>query len=55
MSDYCISVFVMVLTFADRPVAGVARLTGAAVASHHVEAQGVLIAVVEPAETLVML
>ena len=45
----------VVLTFADRPIAGVARLTGAAVASDHVEAQSVLIAVVEPAEALVVL
>ena len=44
-----------VLTFADCPVASVARLTGAAVASDHVKAQGVLIAVVEPAKAFVML
>lgn len=42
-------------TFADGPVARISRLAGAAVASDHVEAQGVLIAVVESAETLVML
>lgn len=45
----------VLLTFAHRPVASVARLTGAAVASDHVKAQGVFIAVVEPAEALVML
>lgn len=44
-----------VLTFADCPVASVARLTGAAVASDHVKAQGVLITVVEPTKALVML
>lgn len=44
-----------VLTFADCPVASVARLTGAAVASDHVKAQGILVAVVESAEALVML
>lgn len=45
----------LVLTFADRPVASVARLTGAAVASHHVKAQRVFITVVKAAEALVML
>lgn len=43
------------LTFADCPIASVARLTGATVASDHVKAQGVLITVVEPAEAFVML
>lgn len=43
------------LTFAHRPIAGVARLTGAAVASNHVETQSILVAVVESAEALVML
>lgn len=42
------------ITFADCPIARVAWLTGAAVASDHVEAQGILIAVVESAEALVM-
>lgn len=41
-------------TFADCPVPRVARLTRAAVASDHVEAQRILITVVEPAEALVM-
>lgn len=45
----------VLLTFADRPVARVARFARAAVASDHVKAQGVLVAVVEPGETLVML
>ena len=45
----------VVLTFADCSIASVARLTGAAVASNHVKAQGVLIAVVEPAEAFIML
>ncbi len=44
-----------VLTFADRPVASVSRLAGAAVASDHVKAQGIFITVMEPAEALVML
>lgn len=43
------------ITFADCSIASVARLTGAAVASNHVETQGVLVAVVESAEALVML
>lgn len=43
------------LTFADRSVARVTRLAGAAVAADHVEAQGVLVAVVLPAEALVVL
>lgn len=42
------------ITFADCPITRVAWLTGAAVASDHVEAQGILIAVVESAEALVM-
>lgn len=42
------------ITFADCPIARVAWLTGAAVASDHVEAQGILIAVVESAEALIM-
>lgn len=44
-----------VFTFADCPITSVARLTGAAVASHHVEAQRIFITVVEAAEALVML
>lgn len=43
------------LTFAERSVARVTRLAGAAVAPDHVEAQGVLVAVVLPAEALVVL
>lgn len=43
------------LTFADRSVACVTRLAGAAVTPDHVEAQGVLVAVVLPAEALIML
>lgn len=43
------------LTFADRSVARVTRLAGAAVAPDHVEAQGVIVAVVLPAEALVVL
>lgn len=43
------------LTFADRSVARVTRLAGATVAPDHVEAQRVLVAVVLPAEALVML
>lgn len=43
------------LTFADRSVARVTRLAGTAVAADHVEAQGVLVAVVLPAEALVVL
>lgn len=46
--------FIFLPTFAHCSVAGVARLAGAAVASDHVEAQGVLVAVVEPAEAFVM-
>lgn len=42
-------------TFAHGPIASVARLTGATVASDHVEAQGVLVTVVEPTEAFVML
>lgn len=45
----------VVLTFADCPIASVAWLTGAAVASNHVKAQGILITVVEPAEALIVL
>lgn len=43
------------LTFADRSVACVTGLAGAAVAPDHVEAQGVLVAVVLPAEALIVL
>lgn len=45
----------VVPTFAYCPIASVAGLTGAAVASNHVKAQGILIAVVEPAEALIVL
>lgn len=43
------------LTFAHRSVACVTGLAGAAVAPDHVEAQGILVAVVLPAEALVVL
>lgn len=46
---------ILSLTFADRSVARVTRFAGAAVAADHVEAQGVLVAVVLPAEALVVL
>lgn len=44
----------VVLTFADGPITSVAGFTRAAVASDHVEAQGILIAVVESTEAFVM-
>lgn len=43
-----------VLTFAHSPIPSVARLTGAAVAPDHVEAQGILIAVVKSTQALIM-
>ena len=43
------------LTLADGSVAGVAGLAGAAVSSHHVETQSVLVTVVHSTQALVML
>ena len=45
----------LMLTLADGSVASVAGLAGAAVSSHHVETQSVLVTVVHSTQALVML